>query len=214
MRINEITQQEMREEYPQHFLYCFDKNIVDQHQLPYHTHKLQSTQRWLLKLSENVEESHIGIFDQDKIVAYVYLQHYRDGRQVGLTTTDPQYRGQGIIRYAIEYATNRYKKVYSDFRQTADARAVWTALIRNPNNSAYYCFDVTDQTTTLIRYDKNNHTMSPDPWELDNDDIIVLATTKDAHPNTTCMIQERAEMNLKYHRPDRLLGPGFNFFNP
>ena len=212
MRLGEIINQSMRTEHPKYFLHYFYK-IQDDHQLPFHNHGMQNNQRLVLKVNESQFEVHIGIFDQDDIIAYLSMHQFHDGYQVDLTTTDEQYQRKGIIRYCIEYATQKYKKIYSDSRQTDDAENVWYALIKNPNNSTYYYHNIVSNETIPIVFDRKANTVDPNPWN-DSDDVVISATPRTMSDQAKQIIKERAELDIRRKRPDRLLGGDYDFFNP
>jgi hypothetical protein len=213
MKLSEIIIQDIRDERPEFYAWHFGKPIVYQQKMPFHDHQLTENDRLIFKLVEEQFESHLGIFSGDDIIAYVSMHQFLSGYQVDMTATNPNYRNQGFIRWQIEFATNRYKKIYSDSRHSQDAKGVWSALIKNPNNSAYFYVNVSTEETVPVIYDRNLNQITPDPWN-DSEDVLILATPKNLSLIVKQQIQERLERDIRQQRPDRWLGSGFDFPNP
>ena len=213
MRIHEIMIQDMREEKPESYILHFLKSITYTQQLPYHMHNMMPEDRLEFKLVDDTYFLHLGIFSANQIIAYLSLHQFLDSYQVDLTVTDPAYRNQGLIRWMIEFATARYKKIYSDSRHTESERTVWTALIKNPNNSEYFWINIDTDEIIPVEYDRSTNQISSDPWD-DTDEVLIMATPKNHSPAVKKMLQERNAFDLLRCRPARLLGPGFKFPNP
>lgn len=203
MKISEIQIVPDREEYPESYKYHF-----------YKTNNQKKLSTGLdFKINKDNYNLHLGVFDKDKIVAYVSLHKENQYWQVDMQSTDIEYRNQGYVRYCIEYAIHNYYPVISDVNQTNLSKKVWTALIEFPHGITYSYLNLENGKNIAIQKDKQTNDYIPNPWD-DTDHTVILATPKPVDKKILEMREKREQWNRKNNRRDPWLGQGFIDYNP
>ena len=168
----------------------------------------------VLKTSPRENELHIGVFDVDKLVAYVQLVKLQGYWQVIMQTTDRKHQNQGYIRRCIEYAVQQLSVIISDEGQTEEAKMVWTALVRRPNILNLYYLDLRTGNKQKISYNQKRNSVDPDPWVDEDPDIRIMASLKPISEETRSRMQQRLETRIRLGHSDPWIGQNFTEFNP
>ena len=82
-----------------------------------------------------IGDEYFAILDSDAVVSLLKIEFSRLNKaQIELTQTDYRFRKQGLLRYLLGKAIDKYAVVYSDTHQTVDARLFWESLMRFPGD--------------------------------------------------------------------------------
>jgi hypothetical protein len=164
-----------------------------------------------LKISQDQDECHLGVFDGVTLVSYVSLHKAAEYWQVDMQCTDLVHRGQGYIRKSIETAIRMYGCVISDVAQTPEAQCTWCALILRPNLYSYYHLNLDTHQKTPFTI--QNGDIQPNPWD-ETDTKVILACDRVQTESAIKRMSERQQRDQQLGRRDRWLGPGFTEYNP
>ena len=204
MKINEIVINPAQEDDPSHYLVYFKNSNIKTITIP--TGKL-------LKIVKNAQQVHMGIFDKDDIISYTSLNHAVVPKywQIDYQCTLPQFRGQGYMRYMIEYSIKNWGPIASDIGMSPLAKETWTAIITRPNGIDFYYFNI--DTGNTIPISVINGVMTPNPWD-NYQDTVILAKSKTISECSKNRIIMREKLDQEYNRPHRWVGNHFVEYNP
>ena len=167
-----------------------------------------------IKISKKKDQLHVGAFDNNLIVSYIQLVKLQGYWQLIIQTTDRQHRNQGYIRRCIEIAIQHLGAIISDEGQTPEAQMVWKALIRRPNALNFYFLDLRTNTRQKIIYNHSTNSLQPDPYENEDPEIRILATSKQMTESESIRRKVYLEQRIKLGHGDPWLGQNFTEFNP
>lgn len=195
-RVNEIVTTQSRDNGI--FLYSmyFDESV------PRHPIVLGTTKYGSLNFAwaEHEGSNYLGILDGDRLVALMIIASDRfNVPQIELTETLSEYRMQGLQRYMLSQAVNKFGAVFSDDHQTPEAQAFWQQLIKAPGTE----FKITAHRTP----DMEEVELSNSIWG-DSDKIILKASKKG--PTKESIIRE--DYRLKQGYNPTWFGPGCNVY--
>lgn len=210
MHLHEIFRLDSHDEFPDNYLHYFN-NVTSQHQMPAHANNLATSNHWIFKTSQIGDDIHMGSFEGDRIISYASMHKWLDGYQIDFTATEHEFRSQGLIRYAIEYAVKNWAPIYSDTRQTPEAEAVWRALITRPNIVKYQYYNILTRVIKNLKI--TNGKITPNPWN-DKEDTVVRATLIPIKEDLQQLKESRDQWDVERKRRNPWLGKYFVNYAP
>ena len=182
-----------------------------QHQMPAHANNLNPNNHWIFKTSIIGDDIHMASFEGDRIISYASMHKWLDGYQIDFTATEHEFRSQGLIRYAIEWAVKQWGPIYSDTRQTPEAEAVWRALVTRPNIVKYQLYNILTGVTSNLR--TTNGKIVPNPWN-DAEDRVIRATLIPFKEDLMKLKEDRDRWDSNKQRRNPWLGKYFVNYAP
>lgn len=126
---------------------------------------------YVLKISTNDQsDTKYGIFDplHNNLISYLSISVNNGVAIVGLPSTDPEYRKQGLMSFLYSYIVLKDGyQLLSDDRQTPEAKHLWLSCKRNH----FFNIDVIDIQTGKRHPWKGDN----EPWESQTDNIRLIA---------------------------------------
>jgi hypothetical protein len=202
MKINEIEIFPSRDEFNDDFIYHFQNS----------EETIIPSTNDILKVNQSSNNIYLGIFNNDKLLSYLTLDDFRNGIwQIGMMSTDRDNRCKGHIKYLIDYAVKKLKLVLSDNRQTEEAKAVYTALIKYPNKVDYFLYNTKTKKKKILKY--NNNKIIHNPWD-NNEYTVIMMKAKQLDEYAINQEKIRFEHRIRSGLRLDYYGDGFTEFNP
>ena len=154
---------------------------------------------------QNEDEDHIyfGLFDEDevpekKLKAYLSVIKTTPYPRIGFIAVSKDYRNQGYMRKLIDWFVQNIGPLISDNAQTADAKAMWLALINVPGNLNLYRYNIDKQIKSKTKIRIRDGKPYPNPW---NDSLEYVILAEDRNSREDRFLKEETEFRKRFGRP-------------